>query len=417
MVFTLRAPLFSCSPTRLLGRRGLLFGLIIILVGYYLSHPAILYAKESFPCLGDIPASDAIVVADPSGRIIYKKNETKGCIPASTLKILTALTALHELGPSYRFPTEFYLDQDRNLKVKGYGDPLLVSEVWQDVSYALAKRIQNINDLILDDTYFSRQIRIPGQNHSTNPYDAPVGGLCANFNTIFFDRDPQGKIVSAESQTPLTSLARKKIRPLRLKRGRYTFTHDQGEATLYAGELLRHFLKESGVEIQGIIRLGTVGPGDRLIYTYRSTFTLEEALKKMLEFSNNFIANQTLISLGVHAFGPPGTLSKGVRVITDYAKNRLRLGDVRIVEGSGLARKNRLSALDMLAILKRFRPYLHLLKREGKIIYKTGSLKGIRTRAGYIDRGPEGLYSFVIFLNRPGADIGSLMECIRSSLT
>jgi len=410
MTFTFRVLQSSCSPTGL-------FGIIIILMAYILSHPATLsYGEDNFPCTGDIKASDAIVVADPHGRIIYKKNETKGCIPASTLKVLTALTALHALGRSYRFQTEFYLDQHRNLKVKGYGDPLLVSEVWEGISHALAERIQNTNDLILDDTHFSRHIKIPGGGHSTNPYDAPVGALCANFNTISFDRDPYGRIVSAEPQTPLTPLARIKIKSLKSKRGRYTFTHNQGEASRYAGELLRHFLKERGVEIKGTIRLGAVGPRDRLIYTYRSRFTLEEVLKKMLEFSNNFLANQVFVAIGAHAFGPPGTLGKGVKVITNYAREGLHLGDIRVVEGSGISRKNRLSALDILTILERFRPYGHLLKRTGKIIYKTGSLKGIRTRAGYIDGGSEGLYSFVIFLNRPAGDIGSLVECIRNSL-
>ena len=285
------------SPSRPSRRREVFLGLLIILVAQYASHPAVLYAKEDFPCLSSVTWPDAIVVADPSGQVIYKKNETRRSVPASTLKILTALNAIHCLGGSYRFPTEFYLDQERNLTVKGYGDPLLVSEVWQDMSEALANRVQNLKDLILDDTYFSRDISIPGQRRSTNPYDAPVGALCANFNTIFFDRGPQGKIVSAEPQTPLIPFARKKIRSLGLKRGRYTFTHSKGNAALYAGKLLGHFLQERGVKIQGKIRPGIVGSKERLIYTYRSEFTLEQALKKMLEFSNNFMANQILIAL------------------------------------------------------------------------------------------------------------------------
>lgn len=393
-----------------------MLAILTILMAQYVSHPALLFAGEDLTCLDAIMSSDAILVADPNGQIIHKKNVTKKCVPASTLKILTALTAIHGFGRDYRFPTEFYLDQAQNLKVKGYGDPLLISEVWQDISSSLAKRVPNVNHLILDDSYFSGHIRIPGQSRSTNPYDAPVGALCANFNTILFDRDPQGKIASAEPQTPLVPFALEKIRSLGLKRGRYTLTHNQGEAALYAGKLLRHFLKERGVKIKAKARLGTVRPTDRLIYTYHSKFTLEQALKRMLEFSNNFMANQILVALGAHAYGPPGSLCKGVRVITRYARKELHLKDIEIVEGSGISRKNRLSALDMLAILKGFSPYRHLLKREGKLIYKTGSLRGIRTRAGYIDLGPNGLYPFVIFLSRPGADINLLMECLEGSV-
>ncbi|MCD6296331.1 MAG: D-alanyl-D-alanine carboxypeptidase, partial [Deltaproteobacteria bacterium] len=215
---------------------------------------------------------------------------------------------------------------------------------------------------------------------------------------------------------PLIPYARKKIRSLGLKKGRYTFTHDQDEAARYAGELLLHFLKQEGVNSLGKIRSGVVRPEDKLIFTYRSRFTLEAALKKMLEFSNNFMANQIIIALGAHVYGPPGTLTKGVRSIYDYTKKELDLKDIKVVEGSGISRKNRVSALDMLAILKRFRPYRLLLKRKDNVLFKTGSLKGIRTRAGYIEKNGREPYSFVIFLNRSSADMDKLMYGIRNAL-
>ncbi|MCK4620156.1 MAG: D-alanyl-D-alanine carboxypeptidase, partial [Desulfobacterales bacterium] len=55
---------------------------------------------------------DAVLVADHQGRIIVSKNADKKLIPASTLKILTSLVAIHYLGPDYRFITEFYLDNN-----------------------------------------------------------------------------------------------------------------------------------------------------------------------------------------------------------------------------------------------------------------------------------------------------------------
>jgi len=70
----------------------------------------------------------------------------------------------------------------------------------------------------------------------------------------------------------------------------------------------------------------------------------------------------------------------------------------------------------MLAILKRFKPYRHLLKRKDNVLFKTGSLKGIRTRAGYVEENDRGPYSFVIFLNRSGPDMAKLMEGIRRTL-
>ncbi|MBK5101184.1 MAG: D-alanyl-D-alanine carboxypeptidase [Desulfobacteraceae bacterium] len=391
-------------------------GLVLVFFASGLFPPAISGARQDFPCSHRILSTDALLVADPDGRVIFKKNEAKKYIPASTLKLLTALTALHHLGDFYRFRTEFYLDPHQNLKMKGYGDPLLISEVWRKIADDLSRKIQSFRDLILDDNYFSAQVTIPGAAHSTNPYDAPVGALCANFNTVSFDRDKSGQIISAEPQTPMTPFAAEKIRSLGLKSGRYTFTHDQREAARYAGTLLSHFLRERDVQMEGRIRVGATGPQDRLIYTYWSIFTLEQVLKKMMGFSNNFIANQLFIALGANVFGPPGTLAKGVRVVSGYAKKELGLAGTEIVEGSGISRKNRISALHMFTILGRFENYRHLLNRKGNIFFKTGSLKGVRTRAGYIEGGSQGPYYFVIFLNRDVSYIDSLMECIRGAV-
>ncbi len=398
-------PVNPVYPVKKIWIAVILFVLCVVL-------PACLNASQDAPCLAGLSPSDAVLISAPNGHIIYKKNETKKYIPASTLKILTALTAIHHLGLSYRFKTEFYKDANNNLKIKGYGDPLLTSEVWLEISEALTGKIQRINNLILDVSYFPQKIQIPGVGTSTNPYDAPLGALCANFNTVFFDHDSNGKVISAEPQTPMTPFAIKKIRTLSQKKGRYTFSHDQRDAAYYAGELLIHFLNEKGVKHTGDIRIGTVAPEDMLIYTYQSNLSLEMVISKMMEFSNNFIANQICIATGAHVYGSPGTLENGIKVISDYAEKQLKLKDLEIVEGSGISRNNRISALDMQTILEKFKPHRHLLKKSGKVLFKTGTLKNINNRAGYIERTPNKPYSFVIFLNSGSSDIESLMKCI-----
>ncbi|MGD8549014.1 MAG: D-alanyl-D-alanine carboxypeptidase, partial [Desulfobacterales bacterium] len=154
-----------------------------------------------------IGSHDAILVSNPNGRIVFSKNAGMQFIPASVLKIFTALVALHYLGPEYRFATEFYQDQDSNLKIKGYGDPLLISETLMEVVDKLIPRLEtnlkNIKDLILDGSYFKGPVLIPGVAPTYEPYDAPNGALCVNFNTVNFRRDKNGAYVSAETQTPL----------------------------------------------------------------------------------------------------------------------------------------------------------------------------------------------------------------------
>ncbi len=122
------------------------------------------------------------------------------------------------------------------------------------------------------------------------------------------------------------------------------------------------------------------------------------------------MANQIMLVLGAEVFGPPATLEKGRQAVLDYA-DTLGLSGIRVAEGSGISRQNRLSARDMLRILKEFEPCRRLLISRGLTYYKTGTLDGIQTRAGYMETD-EGSSFFVIFLNTPGGDADRLLDLI-----
>jgi D-alanyl-D-alanine carboxypeptidase/D-alanyl-D-alanine-endopeptidase (penicillin-binding protein 4) len=200
--------------------------------------------------------NDAAILSGGTGKIILSINADKKLIPASILKLLTALTAFHYLGADYRFATEFYVDDEMNLKIKGYGDPLLTSSIVQEISAALGTRLtateSAIGDIILDDAYFTDRIIIPGRSYSTEPYDAPNGALCVNFNTIFFKRAPDGSFVSAEPETPLLPFALKKIKASAINKGRIVLSHSKKENRLYAGYMFQYFIKKQGIKIIGI---------------------------------------------------------------------------------------------------------------------------------------------------------------------
>ena len=352
-----------------------------------------------------IGTQDSILVSDPQGQILFSKHAEKKLIPASTLKIFTSLVALHFLGNDYRFPTEFYLDEHSNLKIKGYGDPLLISEVVAKISQILAILLRNtqpMNDLVLDDSYFKQPLTIPGVSSSSQPYDAPNGALCVNFNTVNFERKAEG-YVSAEPQTPLLPYVIEKIKALKLNRGRIVFSHNKNEITIYAGELFRYFLQNEGIRFKGKVKLGRIhNRNDKLIFKYHSVSSLDQIVAKLLEHSNNFVTNQLLIAAGAQALDSPGTLAKGVALASDYAKNELAIENMTIAEGSGISRNNRVSAFQMDRVLQKFLPYHHLMRREGSEFYKTGTLYGISTRAGYIETANGELYRYVILLNTPG---------------
>jgi D-alanyl-D-alanine carboxypeptidase/D-alanyl-D-alanine-endopeptidase (penicillin-binding protein 4) len=379
-----------------------------------------LYAKPLDDLNNFVGNHDAILVVNPQGRIVFSKNANRQLVPASILKIFTALVAFHYLGPEYRFSTEFYQDQDSNLKVKGYGDPLLISETLMEIVSNLILSIYDnsifINDMVLDDSYFKAPVLIPGVASSYEPYDAPNGALCVNFNTVNFRRDKNGAYVTAEPQTPLLPFVLSRITASAMDRGRIILSHQQNEMTFYAGHLFLYFLKKQGVESNGRIRMGRVKKCDNLIFRYPSRFSLTQIVSMLLEYSNNFIANQLLISTGAKAYGPPGTLKKGIRAALTYAKNTLKIDKFIIVEGSGISRRNRTSAKSLCKILDAFKPYHFLMRRWDNAFYKTGTLKGIHTMAGYVENTKGGLYCFVVLLNTPGKSTKPIMEILLQNL-
>ena len=360
-----------------------------------------------------IGAQDSLLVVDPNGSIIISKNDAKKLIPASTLKIFTALVALHYLGPEHLYRTEFFIDNNSNLKIKGFGDPLLTSEIVREISHLLAALLGQstiINDLIVDDSYFNQPLTIPGISSSSQPYDAPNGALCVNFNTVFFKHTESGYI-SAEPQTPLLPYAEKRISDRELQAGRIVLSHVENENTVYAGKLFEYFLKQAGVQFSGNVKPGKVNHShDKLIFRYTSRFSLAQIISKLLEHSNNFTTNQLLISAGIKAFSPPGNLEKGVEAALAYASKELEIDDMTIVEGSGISRQNRVSAGQMLRILEAFEPNFVLLRQQGRDFYKTGTLHGINTRAGYIASHNGGRYRYVVMVNTPGKSTRPIMR-------
>jgi len=362
-------------------------------------------------CLYADDSNIGIVLADDSGNIIFSQNSEKQFIPASILKILTSLAAIDILGDNYNFSTKYLFDKEsHNLYIKGFGDPLFISEVIEKLCHEiiLKTKARQIHNIILDHTYFSEQIKIPGKGVSLNPYDASVGALCANFNTMKFKWDSQkNKFVSGEPQTPLLSIFNKDIKDSGLNQGRIILSKQQSR--LYPGLLVKYFLEKNSIKITGSVLQGEFNTRDNKIYSFQSPYRLTDIVQKLLKFSNNFIANQLLLVMGTKVFGEPATLEKGIKTVERFSHQNLNLGNIKIHEGSGLSRSNLISPTQMLKILLKFMPYYSLLKNRGSDFYKTGTLSDVRARAGYILGKDNRLYPYVIMVNQKNKGYKSIL--------
>ena len=375
-------------------------------------------AASNFPDIKKlIGKTDAVLLASPDGDILLGINADKKLVPASTLKLLTSLVAIHYLGEDFRFSTDFYMNGDSNLKIKGFGDPLLISENISQIAADLCQQIKSINNIIVDDTYFEKPITIPGTAiNSLQPYDAPNGALCVNFNTINFKRCGN-TYVSNEPQTPLLDIARNHINTSHAKSGRIMLTHDGDEITRYAGQMFKSFIESSGIKVKGSVKAGAVDKlTDHLIFRHISKFVLTDVIARLLEYSNNYIANQLFLASGAKVFGPPASMEKAVRAAKNYADTVLDIKDLSIVEGSGISKKNRLSAKMFLQILSAFKPYHGLMQYKEGEYYKTGTLMDINTRAGYLEDNNGALYPFVVLLNTPGEKTEPMIKQLKKMI-
>lgn len=371
--------------------------------------------------------TSGIILSDDQGKTIYAKNPDQPLIPASTLKILTSLAAIRTLGPHFHFQTWAYYDKTtRDLYLKGFGDPLFISEeiikFAHQISAHLFKQISKgcipsavIRNIILDQTYFTPHITIPGTGSSTNPYDATNGALCANFNTIFLKWDRRNRqYISAEKQTPFPKILAQQITPGSKQKERILLSYDLRQT--YPGILMHYFLNKSGVKITGTVQEGFFAGSDKNCIVYTSSFDLADIVKKLLKFSNNFIANQLMLTMGTRTFSSPATLEKGTAVLNTFTKDILGLKDVTIIEGSGLSRRNRMTPAQMRDVLIAFMPWYKFLRRDGNEFYKTGTLSDVRSRAGFIRGKNNRLYPFVIMLNQTSTGYDAINRILKEKV-
>ena len=412
----------------------------------------------------------------PEGRSLLDRNGDRPLRPASTQKILTSAAALALLKPEYVFETRIYSDAPigadgivtGNLYLQGFGAPDLVAESWWLMARRLAalglRRVQG--NLIGDESYFDTERRPPGwpAPGADSWYNAPVGALSCNFNTVTVRIEPSPFLGARPDLTlePISSFfqvlnrAVTRTGPTSLsvdrgyEAGRNTLTvggtirRGGGEIVvnravedppLYALHAFREIARGLGIEITGDLVVGSVPAGARELYRHESR-PLAALLRDMNKNSNNFMAESLLKTLGAQFVGIPGTTENGLEVVRTYLSGiGLEPGTARLADGSGLSDVSRVPARLLAGLLARahedFETGPELMaslpiggadgtldERFGgeesrrRVRAKTGRIAATLTLAGYVANRDGRLFAFAILANQPRGSIEAVHQAI-----
>jgi len=341
-------------------------------------------------------------VVDSEGDVLLDIGGETAFIPASTLKVFTVALAAEYLDMDSHFETAFFLVGDK-LVVRGGGDPYLVSEELDLVASGLKEALagEALSGIWIDDAAFAPGIVIPGAGKSEKPYDALNSATAVNFNQINVKR-VDGKIVSAEEQTPLTPLAARRAKAMGItSEDRINISSDPAAVRRYASELLAAKLRQVGVSVgegEGAMSAPETPP----IYVHANSRTLSEVCHEALYWSNNYITNQVFLTVGAKVHGYPATLEKAQRVAATFLAERPELAGFTVIEGSGLSYDNRATAPAFIALLNLFAPHKVLLRQKYDTPNKTGTLRVRKSVVGYLDTKKHGTVRFVISLDGKG---------------
>ncbi len=338
------------------------------------------------------PSRTAALAIDlRTGAVVYSRNEGLSLVPASNEKLAVTYAALATLGTAYRFHTEVAGVGAQvgsvwrgNLVLRGYGDPTLgATDLDLLAGEVAALGITRVTGSVVGDEGWFDTVR-------TGPGWLP---------RFYLEESP-----------PLSALV--------VDRSMYRGRMSRNPA-LAAASLFRAALETRGVRVRGRSRVGAPPPG--VLLAQDVSPPLAEIVRFMGRESDNFTAELLVKHLAV-LDAPPGTRGTtvaGIRVVREALEQAgVPLAGVRLVDGSGLSRSNRLTVAAVVALLEAglarsdFRDAFlaslavagvdgtleHRLERlpaRGRVIAKTGTTRVASALSGFVRRR----YVFAVIQN------------------
>ena len=350
----------------------------------------------------DIPAGAlALVVAPAAGGERHAEQAAERPMqPGSTLKLLTTLVGLEQLGPAWRARTRLLAAGpirdgvlDGDLVLQGEGDPDLSWQALQEMLQRARQRglVEVRGALVLDRSAF-RPARLdqgepPFDESPEAPYNVIPDALLVNGNLLRVELFADDRGLQVVPLTPLAGLRvthemvlvdgdcsswdqgwrAPQLRPPgrgRLMdvvlRGSWPLNCDRAvefnviERDDYIGRLVRGLWTGLGGRWRGPVRVGTA-PADATLLAEHSSRPLAELVRAINKPSDNVLSRLLLLAIGRAAPGLPTdtTLQRAERAVRGWLRSK-GIADEGLVldNGSGLSRSERISPAQLEAVLR-----------------------------------------------------------------
>jgi D-alanyl-D-alanine carboxypeptidase/D-alanyl-D-alanine-endopeptidase (penicillin-binding protein 4) len=253
-----------------------------------------------------------IVVDSGTGQQIWSRNATKLMLPASTMKLATAATALQAVGPDYRFTTTVRRGAtwDRVVLV-GAGDPSLSGGNLSTLALATANRVRAHGvrsvRVYVDDTIF------PAPTNASGWLSSYVPGQVRPVRALVVDE------------------------------------HQAFDTSLDAGAVFVSKLRYQGV---GAVLVGHGAGRSGLLLASVQAQTMRSIVVRMLQRSDNDHAEALfrLVARALHVY-PSWTNAQLARRQVLNSLGISTAGTV-LVDGSGLSRSDRMTAVQLMRVLQ-----------------------------------------------------------------
>ncbi len=383
--------------------------------------------------------------------------------PASLMKLVTTFAGLELLGPAFTWSTPVWLQGtiadgvlNGDLVIKGNGDPKLVLErIWLLLRRVRQAGVHDIGgDIVVDRSAF-----VPGDVNPADfdgeplrPYNANADALLLNYRSVLLTitPDPARGVATVAIDPPLAGVRVDPTVPLvggpcddwrgnlqadfteparfefhgafQLACGEKVWPVAYVDPKSYNERALVGLWQESGGKLGHGFREG-IAPSTPPSFEMRSP-TVTEVIRDINKLSNNVMAQQLFLTLAATQRGT-GTPEAARDIVMKWLRDRIgsaAAGTV-IVNGSGLSRDSRLSALALgrllqaawaspvMAELMSSLPVAGVdgtLKKAksapGRAHLKTGSLRDVVGIAGYVLADSGRRYVVVAIVNDANAN-------------